>query len=211
MGNTCTGNTKHRPLTIQKCCEPPSVICTLFICFRFFKPEHTYQRHMYCMRVCTHTVHVLGNCVSWRNRTDLFMWVVHLCLCVYTVYLCVCVYFLSGGGDVASSRFIRPMQPGNLFQIGESATLYYDLSPACSIFFPSFPLYTQSILHQFSSLPPSSASTMQLTVLSFVCLFLIVMWMSNHSVCMCFDSFVCWCLYTHINAFLFERILINLV
>lgn len=65
------------------------------------------------------------------------------------------MYFPSGGGDVANSRFIRAMQTGELFQIGESSALAFDLSSACSLILNLLlipPTPYLSILHQFPSL-----------------------------------------------------------
>lgn len=59
---------------------------------------------------------------------------------------------------MANSRFIRAMQTGELFQIGESSALAFDLSSACSLILNLLlipPTPYLSILHQFPSLTPS--------------------------------------------------------
>lgn len=89
--------------------------------------------------------------------------------------MCECVYmyvFPKWRWDVANSRFIRAMQAGELFQIGESVALAFDLSSACSLILTLFisPLHTvyTAPVFIFNFLP--SASTCSYPVLSFVSL-----------------------------------------
>lgn len=49
------------------------------------------------------------------------------------VCLYICMFFLSGGGYVAYSSFIRAMHVGKLFQTGETSALAFDLPFADSL------------------------------------------------------------------------------
>lgn len=119
MGNRYTGNTKHTKIwKTLSYCDPPSLICTYMLFDSSCQPP-AKQAILSYYSVCAEVRELKS--VPWRNRI-------------------VCINSVSGGMNVANSRFIRVMQSGKLFQTVESVTCLWSLICLLSNFNPpSFP------------------------------------------------------------------------